>query len=88
MMKKNYWIIVIILLSVSIITYIISTTINLLLNKKYVVDEISYTDRKKGLEGIQEVISADYVSIFYLNIIIVIFVLIYTIIIIWKLRKK
>lgn len=87
-MKKNYWIIVIILLSVSIITYIISTTINLLLNKKYVVDEISYTDRKKGLEGIQEVISADYVSIFYLNIIIVIFVLIYTIIIIWKLRKK
>jgi hypothetical protein len=63
--------------------------VNLLLNKKYVVDEIIYTDRKEGLEGIQEIISKDYLFMFYFNIffiIILTFMFIYFLI--WRKKNK
>ncbi len=67
--------------------YIISFTMDLLLNKKYAVDEIPYTNRQQGLVGIQEVIEKDYVHMLYLNIGYV-FVLIIISIIILTIKKK
>jgi len=47
-----------------------------MLNKKYAVDEISYTTRKEGLTGIQEIVADDYLYMFYCNIIFVLVLLI------------
>lgn len=87
-MKKKYWIFTIILVTVSIIAYIISATVNIMLNKKYAVDEIAYTDKKDGLKGIQEIVSTDYINIYYLNIIVIFILLVYTGIIIWQIQKR
>ncbi|WP_304198245.1 hypothetical protein [Flavobacterium alvei] len=48
--------------------FVISFNINLILNKKYAVDEIPFTTRKQGLIGVQEIISLDYLYMIYLNI--------------------
>lgn len=67
--------------------YIISFTMDLLLNKKYAVDEIPFTNRQQGLVGIQEVIERDYMQMLYLNIGYV-FVLIVISIILLTIKKK
>mgnify|MGYP000903189964 CR=1 FL=1 len=65
-MKKAYKIIGVVAVILTIIGYLISTIINLVLNKKYAVDQIKYTERKQGLEGIQEIVTEDYINTIYL----------------------
>lgn len=55
------------IISIVLILFGVSFTINLALNKKYAVDEIPYTHSKKALEGIQEIVQRDYVSMIYIN---------------------
>ena len=78
-MKLKIKVVVIIFNLLSIIVSIFFA-INLLLNKKYAVDEISHTQNSEGLEGIQEIISIDYLSMFYVNIFFVVVLLISTVI--------
>lgn len=76
-MKNKIKIFIITLSFLYLAIIIIKFTINLLLNKKYAVDEIIYTDRKEGLLGISEIITKDYLHMIYFNafFIIILFVL-------------
>ena len=60
--------IIVVLLSVVLIIFAMMFNVNLLLNKKYVVDEISYTRKQEGLIGIQEIVSQDYIYMLYFNL--------------------
>jgi hypothetical protein len=83
---KNKFKLIILLITGVICFYIISFNLNLLLNKKYAVDEISFTNRKKGLIGLQEIISNDYANMFYLNIFYII--LLIGLVVIILIKKK
>ena len=87
-MKKTYKIIGLIAFMGAIISFIISATINLLLNKKYAVDEIKYTERKQGLEGIQEIITTDYINTIYSNAFIIVLLIGFTIIFLFQMKNK
>ena len=63
--KAKALIIIIILLFMFML---VQFNINLVLNKKYAVDEISYTHREEGLKGIQEIIENDYIYMLYFNV--------------------
>ena len=85
-MKKSVKIIIAILILFGI-TLIIKFNINLLLNKKYAVDEIPFTNRKEGLVGIQEIISDDYVWMLCFNIAFIAILLILLVIVFFKKNK-
>lgn len=85
-MKKIYKILLI-LFSLAVITSIVLFNINLLLNKKYAVDEISYTKRPEGLVGIQQIITQDYIYMLYFNIFYIL-ILISLIVLIFRMRRK
>ncbi len=76
-MKNKAKIFIVTSLFFTLVIIIVKFTINLLLNKKYAVDEIIYTDRKEGLIGIYEIISKDYLFMLYFNLffIIILFIL-------------
>jgi hypothetical protein len=59
--------IIMILINVLIIVIAILFNINLMLNKKYCVDEISSTKSQQGLIGIQEIITKDYIYMIYFS---------------------
>ena len=59
--------IIMILINVLIIVIAILFNINLMLNKKYCVDEISCTKSQQGLVGIQEIITKDYIYMIYFS---------------------
>lgn len=84
---KNKFKLIILLITGVVCFYIISFNLNLLLNKKYAVDEISFTNRKQGLIGLQEIISKDYTNMFYLNIFYVILLIGFAVIILIKKKE-
>lgn len=86
-MKKGFKIISLIVVVLAVMICLISESINLVLNKKYVVDQIKYTERKQGLEGIQEIITADYIEIIRLNLFIILILIGFTGIIIFQIVK-
>jgi hypothetical protein len=87
-MKRLYKIIGLIIITMIMIFSVISATINLFLNKKYVVDQIKYTERKQGLEGIQKVITEDYISTIYLNIFFIAMIIGFATIIIFQMKRN
>tara|TARA_Y100000815_G_C13258215_1_gene468179 strand:+ start:413 stop:682 length:270 start_codon:yes stop_codon:yes gene_type:complete len=66
-MKKKYKL-GIVFINIILLIVAIQFNINLLLNKKFVVDEISHTFTKEGLKGIEEIVSNDYIWMFYFTI--------------------
>ena len=85
-MKKIYKILLT-LFSLVVIISIVLFNINLLLNKKYAVDEISYTSRPEGLVGIQQIITQDYIYMLYFNILYIL-ILISLIVLILRIKRK
>jgi|GEM_PF-2191763 len=80
-MKKTK--IIILIISTFFILYInVRSIINNLLNKKYIVEEITENNTKKGLNGIYKAIDLDYSSfrwIITINTIYIIFLFVYII---------
>ncbi|NRS89997.1 hypothetical protein HNQ02_002932 [Flavobacterium sp. 7E] len=66
--------IIIVLVFLGISFYGVSFMINLLLNKQYVVNEISNCLNKQGLDGAKEVINSDYIDAIYLIFVLIIIV--------------
>lgn len=66
-MKRREKIIILIVM-VLITMFSLSFVINLLLNKKYVVDEILYASHKSQLEGLHDLITYDYIWMMYFTV--------------------
>ena len=73
--------IIIAVISVSTIIFTLLYTVNLALNKKYFVDELSLNNTPEKLVHVYNTISSDYNNAMFLNLFLIFLVLIYTVII-------
>ena len=85
---KKVKIVILVLVTLMMLFVNINSIFNNLLNKKYIVNEISTTNNQKGLEGIQNSINLDYASfrwVVFINSIFLIFLFIYVMYLSYKL---
>lgn len=76
-----------ILTTISIVYINVQNFINNLLNKKYIVNEIPYSNTEKSLKGIYKAIDLDYTSFRWITVINVIYILILAIYILYVNNK-
>lgn len=69
---------------VLITMFSLSFVINLLLNKKYVVDEILYAKGKNQHEGLHDLITYDYISMMYFTIFSLIVIMVFGVMLLSK----